>query len=41
MQQLIDADYKDQADDLEEVTFKIVGTPGDYRFEIDNVKLSD
>ena len=37
MQQLIDAKYKDQAGDLREVNFKIVGTPGDFRFEIEDV----
>ena len=41
MQQLIDARYKDKASDLEEVTFQIVGTPGDFRFEIKEVKLND
>ena len=41
MQQLIDAQYKDQASDIKEVTFKIVGDPGDFRFEIEDVKFNN
>ena len=41
MQQLIDARYKEQANDLKEVTFKIVGTPGDFHFEIEDIKFNN
>ena len=41
MQQLIDARYKDQASDLKEVTFRIVGSPGDFHFKIEDVKFNN
>ena len=41
MQQLINAQFKERAGDLKEVNFKIVGTPGDFRFEIKDVKFNN
>ena len=41
MQQLIDFRYGDRASDLQEVTFKIAGASGNFRFEIDDVKFGD
>ena len=41
MQQLIEARYQDQASDLAEVTFKIVGTDGNFHFEIDAAQFKN
>ena len=41
MQQLIDVRYKDRADDLAKVTFRIFGTPGNYQFKIESAQFND
>ena len=41
MQQLIEARYQDQASNLAEVTFKIVGTDGNFHFEIDDAQFKN
>ena len=41
MQQLIDSRYKDRAKDLASVAFRIVGTAGDFRFEIEDAQFEN